>query len=99
MKNFHKPDRLYPKPLGECSRDLEDHGCSELDLATAFNRLPMDFSEEEFDKALRQAILDNSVCHLMIEGLIEPTWDEKIGEVVFSAIKPKAKKKKRGKAT
>jgi hypothetical protein len=91
-EKIRKVHKLYEKPLSECSREQisEEEEYSEYDIATAFNRLPMEFTEEEFAQALSAAILDNTLASLLAKNMIEARWDETIGEVVFTAKDGKA---------
>ena len=77
------PSKL--KPLGECSKVLEEEGVSEWMMNYAMESLRgKPFSQNDFYRAIKAAEFAQSMGTLVEEGIVEVTWDHEKGEPLFS---------------
>jgi DNA-binding PadR family transcriptional regulator len=86
MNKYLKSMLDPPKSLEEASNDIQCEFIDELTeygYAKFIHRLPNEFTDEDYNKCYREALLDQSLDKLIKLGMVEELFDPEKNEPVY----------------
>lgn len=86
MNTYLKSMLDPPKSILEASNDIistYDEELTEYGYAMFYSRLPINFTEEEHDKCMESALLDQSLKGLIDKGFVTEMFDPDSNEPVY----------------